>query len=194
MAKIGLKGFYIADYSEGVSGIEFKNGKKAAKAVTFEAQGQVAEATLYADNAQDDKVRALTALNLTLTPNDVDTDMDELTGVEEEAFNINGSEQEGLKSTGVNDEGKFKAVGIIVTTRKSGTSKYRAEIYSKCKFVQNTDRTYNTQGESISFDTTSVSGSAYPDKNNKYLYWKDFTTETEAEKFLTDLFTASEAA
>lgn len=59
MAKIGLKGFYVADYSEGEGGIEFKNGKKAAKAITFESQGNVSEATLYADNAQDDKVSLL---------------------------------------------------------------------------------------------------------------------------------------
>lgn len=188
MAKVSLSGFWCAKYGETDTGITLTNGKKLAKAIEYAPTAQVNEATLYGDNTLDSKVRAISSIDITITPTEVDETIYELTGVVEETKNVNGEEIK-LYTINTNNQGEYTAVGVIIGSMSENKMRYTAEIHPKCIFTPNTDDSAQTmQGGSISFSNSTVKGTAYTDKNGDYRWIKSFETENEAITFLDDLF------
>lgn len=190
MAKVGLKGGWTATYGEtkgATGGITFTNGKKLSKAITNEINLTTSDVKLYADDAIDDSLREITSGTITVTPNDITEDWETAMGLATSSVTINGEAVE-IKGVKSNTEGNYVAFGIVETKRKSGVSRYGVTIFPKVKFHYPDTMTANTRGENIAFDTPTITGDLFTDKDGNFLYTKDFETETAAIEFIEGLF------
>lgn len=191
MASIGLTGFWIAPYIENAThdGYSYEGRKKVAKAVEADVSYTVAEASFYADNAKDDEVRAVTGVDVTLTPNDVSIDWEEELGLADTTVSINGEDVE-VRALRSDTESGFRGLAYIENTRESGTEKYAVRFFPKVKFHPADSRNTSTKGESISFNTQTIVATGFADvKGNLELFPKNrFATEALAVTYIEGLF------
>ena len=195
MATIGIKGFWVANYAEaatGSTGYVYSAGKKIAKAVQADTSYTIAEQAFYADNGKDDEVRAVTGVDVTLTPNDVNIDWENELGLASETITINGDEVsiKGLKSS---TEGGFRGLAFIENVRESGTEKCAVRIFPKVKFHMADSKSVVTKGESITFNTQTIVATGFADTEGNFeLYPTErFASEAAATAYIANLFNVS---
>lgn len=191
MAKIGLKGFWAADYAEADGGITYSNGKKVAKAVSLNTNRTVNEATLYGDNALDDSAYAITAMTIDMTPTGLTgEELEEFIGLVEESVTING-EAETVKATTPDNEGTEKGIGIIEEERSGGTVSYKATIFARVKFRPSESEEAQTKGENMTFTTPAYRGQCYTALGKYYTFEDSFESEDLAVAFIEKIFAIS---
>lgn len=195
MSSIGLTGFWIAKYAEaatGSTGYVYTAGKKIAKAVQADTSYTVAEQSFYADNGKDDEVRAVTGVDITITPNDVNADWESELGLTSETLTINGDEVQvkGLKSS---TESEFRGLAFIENTRESGVEKYAVRIFPKVKFHPADSKSVSTKGESITFNTQTIVATGFADTAGNFELFptERFTSEAAAKTYIENLFNVS---
>lgn len=195
MASVGLKGFWIGNYAEATKGtITWSGSKKVAKAVQFTENRTVSEVSIYADNGKDDSTYAVTDVAIGITPNGFSlSELTSLIGCETKTLTLGGSSVE-VTTKSFSDESARKGVGMIAEERISGTTTYMAYVYPNVVFRPSDSSEKNTKGESINFATDTYTGKAFADLSGKYLYQKDFETESAAETWLNSIFAVSAQA
>ncbi|MCL2575722.1 MAG: phage tail protein [Defluviitaleaceae bacterium] len=148
MATIGLRDLYIAPITQDKDGkVAYGEPTRLAKAIQAQLAVTVAEATLYADDAVDAKVKEFVSALLTLGINDLEP--------QKQALILGQTmDDDGVVFAGEDDEPPHFAVGF--RARKTGGLYRYVWFYDAMFGIPNED--YNTKGESITFNTPSIVG------------------------------------
>lgn len=148
MATVGLRDLYCAPVTEGEGGVEtFGTPKRLAKAITAELSVEVAEATLYADDAVDVTEKEFVSGELTLNVNDLaPADLAELLGQTQDS--------DGVLFAGGDDIAPYFAIGF--RAKKPG-GKFKYLWLYKVKFAVPSE-SYNTKADGIEFATPEITG------------------------------------
>ena len=170
MATIGMDRLYYAKITENESGIEtYGTPKVLAKAMSAELSVEIAEATLFADDAASEVVKAFKSGKITLGVDDL------APGVAED-FTGASIDENGVLVSSV--ENTSTAVAIGFRAAKSN-GKYRYFwLYRVVFAIPSTSLA--TKGDSITFSTPSIEGTVMrrnkPDAKNEHP-WKAEVTE-----------------
>ena len=180
MATVGLRDLFYAKITEveteGVVKSTYDTPKRMAKAINADLTVEVAEGTLYADDAADEVEREFVGGTLTLGLNDLS---------DEVAADLLGHTlaEDGTLYAGADDTAPYVAVGF--RARKPG-GKFKYMWLYKVKFGVPSEN-YATKGESITFNTPSIVGDIMrrPDDGN----WKAQHTGLPSESVPSAWFT-----
>lgn len=180
MAVIGLKMPVFAKIATQGGGVRptYSNGKVIAKAVSAELTINTASAVLYADDAEDERDESFVSGTITFGINDLTYDVEEL---------MFGSKAGSNSETGeiidaaddIAPEGGF---GYYRVKKMGGIKKYEGIWYPRTVFKKANEST-STKGESIAFQTPSLSGTIMRVYGYNGGVWRErklFDTEAEA--------------
>lgn len=180
MAKIGLNNFRFAVASIANNGtITYGGAQKPAKAISFTFEPTVSDAKLYADDSLAEVDSRVTGGEVTMgIDREDDATMCTLLGHSKDS-------ETNVITDNVNDSAPYVGVGRITKLMEDGVIKYRATILALVKFKEPSDED-NTQGESIEFSTTSLSGTMKIPENGNWRVRKVFTTQADALSFIEE--------
>lgn len=173
MATVGLRDLYRAAITTDENGVDtYGTPAKLAKAITAELTVEIAEATLYADDAVDATEKEFVSGELTLNVNDLEpSDLALLLGQTQD--------DDGVVYAGGDDIAPYFAIGF--RAKKPG-GKFKYLWLYKVKFAI-PDETYNTKADSIEFTTPEIVGT--------FLAREDGLWKAEAVALPTDPIAAS---
>lgn len=170
MATIGLDQLYYSKITEGANGDEtFATPVQLAKAISAGITVDVNEATLFADDAEAESVKAFKSGKLTLGVDDIGvTAAQDLTGAE--------IDDNGVLVASTEDQAPYVAIGFRAL---KANGKYRYFWLYRVKFaVPSTNLA--TKGDSIAFQTPTIEGTIMRrnkvDGNGRHP-WKTEVTE-----------------
>ncbi len=190
MAKVGLSRIYFAEYqSDGLDNVSYINGYLAARAIRhqFTAQSNSSNNDLYADNGVAESASGMTS------GGDITTEVAELTqktakflyNLTERTITVDGEEITEYVESEANTS-KTVGYGFIEKHITKGKTTYRGVVFTKVKYnVANDD--IQTQGESINWQTTSITGTASRDDTPAHEWRRksqDFASEAKADKYV----------
>lgn len=188
MAKIGLKGFWAADFAETSAGITYTHGRKISKAVQLNENKTINETKLYADNGVADSAYAISDNTIDMTPDGFEAEeLTKLIGLGQRSVTINGEERTLTVET-PNDEGVPVGIAYIVQERIAGVTKHKVRLHAKVKFRPAESSENQTKGENLTFATPSYKGTCYLTDSGFYTFEDEFTTEALAETFIESVF------
>ncbi len=173
MATIGMDMLYYAKITEGTDGETYGEPKRLGKSISADLSVEVAEATLYADDAASEVVREFSSGSLTLGLDDISKDVaKDLFGVSVDA--------NGVSVYATEDVPEYVALGFRC---RKANGKYRYFWLYKVKFGV-PSLTAETKGDSITFVTPSLEGTVMRrDQLDAYGRhpWRTEVTEGDSE-------------
>lgn len=190
MAKVGLSRIYFAKYqSDGFTGVTYSDGFLAARAVRhqFTPQASSGSNDLYGDNGKAESASGMT------TGGDITTEVTDLSdeaakflyNLEERTISVDGNDVIEY----VEGEGNISTIvgyGFIEKHIVKGVTKYKGVVFTKVQYNVASDD-IQTQGETISWQTTSITGTAMRDDSEGHEWRRKsqyFDTEAKADKYL----------
>ena len=185
MAKIGLNNFRyaIASIDAGTGVVTYGGAKKPAKAISFQFQPNVADASLYADDARAEYDSRVTGGTVTMgIDREDDQTMADLLG------HTKTLSDEIIDN--VNDVAPYVGVGRVTRLMVDGVQKFRGTVISLVKFSEPNEED-NTMGESIEFGTSEISGQMIVPTNGKWRQRKVFTTQADALAYIESILGSS---
>ena len=181
MAKIGLNNFRyaVATVNETTGAVTYGGAKKPAKAISFQFEPTVADATLYADDLLAEKDSRVTGGSVTMG---IDReDLETLCEILGHTY----SAQSGVVDN-VNDIAPYVGVGRVTRLMVDGVQKYRGTVLSLVKFSEPTEED-NTMGENVEFSTTELSGTMVVPQDGNWRHRKVFDTQADAVSYIEGL-------
>lgn len=181
MAKIGLNNFRysVATVDDTTGEITYGKPKKPAKAISFNFEPNIAEASLYADDSRAEYDSRVTGGTVTMGIDREDADtMCEMLG------HTKGNTGEIIDN--INDVAPYVGVGRITRLMENGVQKFRGTVLSLVKFSEPSEED-NTMGESIEFNTSELSGQMIVPQNGNWRHRKVFDTQAEAVTYIEGL-------
>lgn len=185
MANFGLSHPIIAKYNA-ETGV-YSNAIKCGKAINTSVTPNYNEATLFADNGEDENVKEFKNASVELGVNTVPKKAVEM---------IFGHkvDEDGTETSNINDSGSYVGYGFIVAESNSGVKKYRACLLTKVKFKEGAE-SYQTKGDSIVFATPTLSGEASGNNKNDWRIKSPyFDTEKECDAWILEKMNLSDQA
>lgn len=185
MAKIGLTNFRYATLTEAEDGTpSYGAVYTPAKAVSCSVSMSNNSAMLYADDslAESDTSFNSASVSMELDKEDPQT-MANLLG-----HSYDKSTNALVRNT--NDSAPYVGLGRIVTKMVNGVYKYTVEFLYKVKFSE-PNQEDTTKGESVSFSTIKIEGSASALQNGDWSKSETFDTKSDAVAALLKFFGAS---
>lgn len=185
MATIGLSKPYFAVYSNSGSTVTYSNGGVLGKATEMDIElNDSASNILYADNAPAETDSQFSGGTVTITTDELSaTAMTKALNMQEIAIAVTDVTTTGAKWLINNDDQVVPYVGIGGIAKKmiSGSIKYVAIVLDKVK-LRNINMAITTQGESIEWQTPSITGDIFRSDLTKH-DWRRISTplDTEAE-------------
>ena len=185
MATIGLSKPYFAVYSNSGSTVTYSNGGVLGKATEMDIElNDSASNILYADNAPAETDSQFSGGTVTITTDELSaTAMTKALAMQEIAIAVTDVTTTGAKWLINNDDQVVPYVGIGGIAKKmiSGSIKYVAIVLDKVK-LRNINMAITTQGESIEWQTPSITGDIFRSDLTKH-DWRRISTplDTEAE-------------
>lgn len=181
MAVIGLKMPVFAKIATQGGGVRptYSNGKVIAKAISAELTINTASAVLYADDAEDERDESFVSGTITFGINDLTYDVEELmfgSDIDEDGDNI------GEIIDAADDIAPEGGFGYYRVKKMGGVKKYEGIWYPRTVFKKVNEST-STKGESIAFQTPSLSGTIMRVYGYNGGVWRErklFSTEAEA--------------
>lgn len=149
MAYYGLSNPYIAKYTADGS---YETGMNLGEGISTEVTPAYAEGKLYANNAQQESVKEFTSASVTIGT----------TRVPAAAVPIlfgHTVDESGDETSNANDSANYFGYGFIVKKIESGVFKFQACVLLKVQATEGTE-SYQTKGDSVTFSTPSLTGSA----------------------------------
>ena len=178
MATIGLRDLYFATITETSGEETYGTPKRLAKAIKAELSVEIAEGTLYADDAVDEIAKEFIKGAIKLGVNDLDPEvMAELLGQQI------GSDK--VIYAGEGDEPPY--IALAFRAKKPSNGKYRYIWLYKVKF-KTPNETYETKADGISFVTPELEGEFI--KRSKDGKWKADYTGTPDDAVAKTWFTS----
>lgn len=190
MAIIGVSKPYVAKYSNTDSTVTYTAGQILDKMTQLDATINSAENNnFYADNAIAETDRSFSGGTLTVNTADLGPEASALIlGITPVAI----SEIEGVTDEDVNElifdddqQNPYLGFGCIIKKRVNNEDKWRAIIFTKIQFAVPSDAA-TTQGETIEWQTPTLSGTIMRDDSAKHTWKREatFTTEAQAEAYI----------
>lgn len=185
MATIGLSKPYYAVYSNSGSTVTYANGATFGKATEISIDLNDGNSNiLYADNGPAETDTQFSGGTVTITTDELSAaSLTTALGMDDEAISIASVTTTGAKWLINNDDQVVPYVGIGGIAKKmiGGSIKYVAIILDKVK-LRNFGNAITTQGETIEWQTPSLTGDIFRSDNSKH-DWRRITTplDTEAE-------------
>ena len=177
MPNFGLSHPIIAKHN--VEAGTYADALKCGKAINTSVTPNYNEVATYADNSEDVNVKEFKNASVELGVNTVPVKAAEM---------IFGHKikEDGTETSNTNDSGSYVGYGFIVATVNSGIKKFRACFLPKVKFKEGAE-SYQTQGDSIVFQTPTLSGEA---SGNSEGVWRikspNFDTEKECDEWILE--------
>ena len=185
MATIGLSKPYFAVYSASGSTVTYANGGLFGKATEMNIElNDGGSNILYADNGPAESDNQFSGGTVTITTDELSAAaLTTALDMVEESISITGVTTTGAKWLINNDQQNVPYVGVggIAKKKIGGEIKYVAVVLDKVK-LRNIAQSITTQGETIEWQTPSVTGDIFrSDKANHD--WRRISTplDTEAE-------------
>lgn len=174
MAKVGMKYPVAAPYSAGAHSA----GKVIGKAISASISINVAEGTLYADDALAESAKEFISGTLTIGIDDLE---------DETSVLLLGHKQDtgsaGELIANETDTAPYVGVGFYGKRIKNGVPSWKAVWYPKVQFKEpNEDMA--TKGETITFGTYSLEGTIMRDDSGDWRRSKVFASEDAAREWL----------
>lgn len=193
MAGIGLSNIYAAEYTNSGNTVTYSSGKKLGKAISLELtlDGGGNDNLLYADNgpAESDSA-SFAGGEITVTTDELDADnADWIFGGSSESLTVSGVTGVTIHESSANDVAPYLGIGGIRKVQKNNEIKYQAIMYTKVQFRQ-TGESYTTQGETIEWQTPTLTASLMRDDSTKATWMKKsnlLDSEDDALKVLKAL-------
>ena len=190
MAIIGVSKPYVAKYSNTDSTVTYTAGQILDKMTQLDATINSAENNnFYADNVIAETDRSFSGGTLTVNTADLGPEASTLIlGITPVAI----SEIEGVTDEDVNElifdddqQNPYLGFGCIIKKRVNNEDKWRAIIFTKIQFAVPSDAA-TTQGETIEWQTPTLSGTIMRDDSAKHTWKREatFTTEAQAEAYI----------
>lgn len=190
MAIIGVSKPYVAKYSNTDSTVTYTAGQILDKMTQLDATINSAKNNnFYADNAIAETDRSFSGGTLTVNTADLGPEVSALIlGITPVAI----SEIEGVTDEDVNElifdddqQNPYLGFGCIIKKRVNNEDKWRAIIFTKIQFAVPSDAA-TTQGETIEWQTPTLSGTIMRDDSAKHTWKREatFTTEAQAEAYI----------
>lgn len=170
MATIGLDQLYYSKITEGANGDEtYANPVSLAKAISADIAVELNEASLFADDAEAESIKAFKSGKLTLGVDDIGvTAAQDLTGA--------SVDDNGVLVASTEDQSPYVAIGFRAM---KANGKYRYFWLYRVKFAV-PSTSLATKGDSIAFQTPTIEGTIMRrnklDGNGKHP-WKTEVTE-----------------
>lgn len=186
MAYYGLSKPWVGKYSVNAETNEesYATPIQAGEAVSTEVTPNYQESKLFGDNKTVEVVKEFVDASLTMGITRIPVQMAEM------MFGHSVTE-EGEETSNANDAAPYVGYGFIVREMIGGVSSYRACFLPKVQMVEGTE-SYQTKGDSITFSTPSLSGSAMANVDGDWrIKSQPFATETEANAWIKSKFGAS---
>lgn len=187
MAKIGLNNFRyaVASVDDSTGAITYGTPKKPAKAISFDFQPNIAEASLYADDSRAEYDSRVTGGSVTMgiDREDVDTMCDLL------GHSKNDSEE--IDST--NDVAPYVGVGRVTRLMENGVQKFRGTVLALVKFAE-PQETDATMGENMEFNTSELTGQMIVPQSGKWRFRKTFDTQAAAISYIEEKLSGTVSA
>ncbi len=182
MAKIGLKNFLYAILTEAQDGTpSYGTPKKPAKAISCSVSIENNDAKLYADDVLAESDTSFQSGTVTMG---IDEE-DQATMAEMLGHTVDQTSQAMIRNA--NDVAPYVGFGRIVVKMVNNVRRYKVEFLYKVKFSE-PSQDDNTKGENLEFATSEIEGTVAALANGKWSESKTFDTETEAQTYLTGLF------
>jgi phi13 family phage major tail protein len=184
MAKIGLNNFRYSIATVASDGaITYGTPKKPAKAISFTFEPTVSDATLYADDGVAEKDSSVSGGSVTMgiDREDMETQCDML-------GHTLGEDGEVIDN--VNDVAPYVGVGRVTKLMVDGQIKYRGTVLALVKFSEPSEED-NTQGESVEFSTSELSGTMIVPEDGNWRHRKVFATKAEAITYIEGILTGT---
>lgn len=173
MAYIGLRKPFVARYNRSTK--TYSDGFQYSHAVSMSVTPNYSEASLHGDDMQVEYEKsfnnATISLGTTSTPIQA---ADTMFGHE-----VNGNRII-YKAT---DEPNYVGLGVIAPEKVDGENKYVAMIIISAKFADSAD-TLTTKGESLTFGTPTIEGSAVADDEGNWKITETFNSEADALAYI----------
>lgn len=185
MANFGLSKPWIAKLDPSTD--TYSDAFKCGKAVNTTVTPNTNEGQLFADNQQTENVTEFKNASVVLGTDRLPV----------QAGNVlfgHNTQKDGSEVSNSDDASSYVGYGFITMEILDGVKKYRACILHKVKFAEG-EESYQTKGDSITFSTPSLSGTALANNSGD---WRTkspyFETEDKADAWIKEKFnvTASE--
>ena len=177
MAYVGLTRPVIAVYKEQNGAVSYENGSRFGKAVKYEISPNYEDVSDYQDINETDPAEEIRSVEITLETSQIPEHAEAVMF----GYGINGDE------TIANQNNKASPIGLGIVTREviAGTTYYVAYWVHKVLFREE-GRTHETKGDTITYTTPSVKGTAVPDYNGNWRTKKRFTSKAEADAWIDE--------
>ena len=167
MAYMGLAHIVIAAYREADGKASYSGGIRFGKAIKLEIDPQYEDMSDYEDINETDEAQEISYADVSLNTDEIP---------EEAEYMMFGHETtSGEVISGEKDRSGYVGVGARIRGVKGGHRKYVAIWMHKAK------------GESISYQTPTVTGKAIPDIVGNWRTKKTFDTAKEADSWINEI-------
>jgi phi13 family phage major tail protein len=173
MAFIGLRYPYIAKYNRSTK--SYSDGYKYSKAVSVNVTPNYAEASLYADDTQEEYAKSFT--NATVQLGTAGTPIQAASTVFGHTVDTANHNRVIYKAT---DEANEVGVGFVAVEQVSGETKYVASVITCAKFTES-QQSLTTKGEQLQFSTPTIEGRAITDEDGRWKITEVYDTAEAAE-------------
>jgi len=192
MAIIGVSKPQYAIYAEESGTVTYSGGGSLGKMTEVSVEIESSEDNnLYADNGIAETDREFSGGTMTVTTDELSQEVSKvILGLKEEALGtIAGVDEEGLKELIYDDTQviPYLGIGFIIKKKVNGIIKWRAIILTKVMFSVPSDAA-TTQGESIDWQTSELSGTIMKDGSTTHMWKREctFATEAAADAYIKD--------
>lgn len=169
MAYFGLRYPVIAKNTAGT----YSDGFICGKAVSVEVAPVYVEGSLFGDDEQAEYEKSFQNATVTLGTTTLPVAANSV------MFGHTVAAADSEITYAATDEPSYVGVGYVVDQMVDGVIAYIAQIIKKVKFAEPTD-SFTTKGDSITFGTPSLAGTAIADTDGKWKITKQFATASEA--------------
>jgi phi13 family phage major tail protein len=183
LAGIGLKSFKYAKLND--DGKTYGSVKTLSGAIECKVTLDLAEATLYCDDALKEQVSMFKSGTLTAG---IDEDDDAIFA---ELLGKTVDDETGVVVSNVSDEPIYVGFGHIVPKMVNGAKKYKVEFFPKMKFNPFIADA-KTKGDNLEFTTPSVEATIFENNDGDWEKHKVYDTESEANSALDGFFVQAE--
>lgn len=158
MAKIGLSGAYIAPHAEGKIGTFASLGNM----IKYDGSPKWSERELYGNNTLIQSKSVFTKSDITFEVDDISIN------TLQTVFNATENQETNEITFNDNDKTVYMTAGIIGKIETTdGATKYRAIILPKITLTPPNDA-YQTEGESVTYQTATLSGKWFKADNGDW--------------------------
>lgn len=185
MAYIGLAKPTIATLKETNGSESYTGAFECGKAIQIDVSPQYAEGSLFADNVKAEYDKEFKYADVTLGTSTLPLTAHSI------MFGHTVSEDTKGVTYKAQDEPKYVGFGFYVTEKVDGVRKYTAAWLYKVKFSEGTE-SYKTKGDTIEYQTPSITGQAIALEDGRWKDVQQFDTEKAAADWVKEK--ASQAA